>query len=111
MEPVPDSEYLPDAEETGTDSLEPVPAGGRDAQTVVGSSDEAAALAVEEPLREAVYVEEQDLPFVDEEAEELEDEAGLLEPEVDRPVNRSIEEADAARRCNENETDPGKVAP
>lgn len=111
LEPVPDSGSVPDAEEAGTDPLEPVPSDGRDAQPVVGSSDDGAAMAMDDPLREAVYVKEEDLPFVDEEAEELEDEGGLLDPEADRLVSRSIEEADEELGRSASETDADEALP
>lgn len=104
LEPVPDSGSVPDAEEAGTDPLEPVPSDGRDAQPVVGSSDDGAAMAMDDPLREAVYVEEEDLPFVDEEAEELEDEGACSIPKPigwsagpSRKLTRSWGEARAKR--------------
>jgi hypothetical protein len=108
-ETVPDSEYLPDTEEAGADPLEPFPMDGRDAQPAVGSSDDGAAMSMDDPLREAVYVEEEDLPFVDEEVEELEDEGNLFDPDADRLANLAIKDVDDALRRGESDAGTGEA--
>ena len=92
MEPSRGSEFAPDPEESTGDPLEPVPTDGRGGQPAEGSSDDAAMMEEDDPLREPTYTEEEDLPFVDEEVDLLEDQGALSDPEADRLANTSIDE-------------------
>ena len=92
MEPSRGSEFAPDPEESTGDPLEPVPTDGRGGQPAEGSSDDAAMMEEDDPLREPTYTEEEDLPFVDEEVDVLEDQGELSDPEADRLANASIDE-------------------
>lgn len=92
MEPDPGSEFALDPEESTGDPLEPVPMDGRDGQPAEGSSDDAATMAVDDPLREPVFVEEEDSAYVDDEVDLLEDEGMLNDPEADELANESIDD-------------------
>lgn len=94
MEPTPGSEFAPDPEEATGDPLEPVPTDGRGGQPAEGSSDDEAMMESGDPLHEPAFAEEEDLPFVDEEVDVLEDQGELSDPEADRLVNASIDEED-----------------
>lgn len=92
MEAVPDADYGLDPEESTGDPLEPVPMDGRDGQPAEGSSDSAATMAEDDPLRDPVYVEEEDPAYIDGEVDLLEDERALEDPEADELANESIDE-------------------
>lgn len=92
MEPDPGAGFVPDPEEPTGDPLEPVPMDGRDGQPAPGSSDDAAAMAEGDPLREPDYAESEELPFVEDEVDELEDSGGLQDPAADRLANESMSE-------------------
>ena len=92
MEPSLGSEFAPDPEEATGDPLEPVPTDGRGGQPAEGSSDDAAMMEEGDPLHEPTYTEEEDLSFVDEEVDVLEDQGALSDPEADRLANASIDE-------------------
>ena len=92
MAPVPDAEYGLDPEESSGDPLEPEPLDGRDSQPAEGSSDDAVTMAVDDPLREPVFVEEEDSAYVDDEVDLLEDEGMLNDPEADELANESIDD-------------------
>lgn len=92
MEPTPGSEFAPDPEEATGDPLEPVPTDGRGGQPAEGSSDDEAMRDIDDPLREPAFAEEEDLPFVDEEVDVLEDHGELSDPEADHLANASIDE-------------------
>ncbi|MDN5755942.1 MAG: hypothetical protein ACTHWW_05840 [Arthrobacter sp.] len=92
MEPDPGSEFAPDPEESTGDPMDPVPTDGRGGQPAEGSSDDAAMMEEGDPLHEAGYAEAEELPFVEEEVEDLEDQGELSDPEADRLANASIDE-------------------
>lgn len=99
MEPDPGSEFAPDPEESTGDPLDPVPMDGRDGQPAEGSSDTAATMAQDDPLREPGYAEAQELPFVENEVDELED------PAADQLANESISEEELGNLDEELEED------
>lgn len=90
MEPVPDAGYGLDPEESTGDPLEPVPMDGRDGQPAEGSSDDEVTMAEDDPLRAPAYVEEEDPAYVDDEADLLEDDGTLEDPEADELANESL---------------------
>lgn len=90
-EPVREAGYGLDPEEATGDPLEPVPLDGRDAQPAEGSSDDATTMAVGDPLREPVYVGEDDPDFTDAEVAELQDEGELADPAADQLANEAID--------------------
>lgn len=98
----PGNEYLPDPEEASGDPLDPIPLDGRGSQPAEGSSDNAATMEEDDPLREPGYAEAEELPYVEDEVDLLEDAGDLEDPEADRLANRSIaEEEDAEERGGE----------
>ncbi len=92
MEADPGSDFAPDPEEATGDPLDPVPTDGRGGQPAEGSSDDAAMMEEGDPLHEAGYAEADELPFVEDEVEDLQDDGDLSDPEADRLVNASIDE-------------------
>lgn len=92
MEPDPGSEFAPDPEEATGDPLDPVPTDGRGGQPAEGSSDDAAMMEEGDPLHEAGYAEAEELPFIEDEVEVLEEDGDLSDPEADQLVNASIDE-------------------
>jgi hypothetical protein len=98
----PGNEYLPDPEEASGDPLDPIPLDGRGSQPAEGPSDNAATMEEDDPLREPGYAEAEELPYVEDEVDLLEDAGDLEDPEADRLANRSIaEEEDVEERGGE----------
>lgn len=114
MEADPGAEFAPDPEEATGDPLDPMPMDGRDAQPAEGSSDNAATMEEGDPLREAGYAEAGELPFVEDEVDELEDSGDLDDPAADRLANESLgEDADGnldAELAADAEGDLGALA-
>lgn len=105
MEPDPGSEFAPDPEEASGDPLEPVPMDGRDGQPAEGSSDTAATMDEDDPLREPGYAEAEELPFVEDEVDELEDSGALEDPAADQLANESITDEESGNLDEELEQD------
>ncbi|WP_372697104.1 hypothetical protein [Arthrobacter sp. JSM 101049] len=91
MEPDPGAEFVPDPEDATGDPLDPVPMDGRDSQPAEGSSDNAAMMEEGDPLREPGYAEAEELPYVEDEVNELEDSGELADPAADQLANESLD--------------------
>lgn len=92
MEPDPGAEFVPDPEDATGDPLDPEPLDGRDSQPAEGSSDNAATMDEDDPLREPGYAEAEELPYVEDEVNELEDSGELEDPAADQLANESLDE-------------------